>query len=89
MAKEIRCPGCGWSAVEDARTGPPVRDGDSFYTVQARERLLVVDPERCDQLEFFDVLGADFGNVFCTICSCEFNPDDSVTPTPWDGSEGL
>lgn len=28
-----------------------------------------------DDLEGFDVLGADDNNVFCTACHCEFDPE--------------
>jgi hypothetical protein len=30
---------------------------------------------RYDVLDFFEVAGADDGNVFCPKCCCEFNPD--------------
>jgi len=31
-----------------------------------------------DDIQAFDVLGADGWNVFCTDCHCEFDPADEV-----------
>ena len=56
---DVRCPGCGFSPIEEARYTP--------NTDMPRTREEVLDR--------FEVLGADEGNVLCPMCSCEFDPE--------------
>ncbi len=64
--KIIRCPNCRYSPVYLLpRRG--VYGVPNFFESEDRDWPVLM------QLEFFDVLSCDEGNIMCRECACEFN----------------
>ncbi len=60
---DIICPACGFSPRNLARQEP-----EKNTALRTRE----------DELDYFEVLGCDDGNVMCPECACELGPDQGV-----------
>lgn len=73
--KIIRCPGCGWSPVY-------LLPRRGVYGVPNLWESGDLDWPVWMQLEFFDVLGCDEGNVMCRECACEFSLETGKAAPP-------
>lgn len=59
----LRCPSCGYSPYDEERKRDVLVQGG------------LEGPSCYDEaLDYFEVTGAEEGNVFCPRCSQEFNP---------------
>ena len=68
---DVSCPLCGYSPVK--HTTEQNDRAAAMYGEHAHLVCQATLPEtREDVLDFFEVLGADEGCVFCPVCYCEF-----------------
>jgi len=67
MMPIIQCQSCKYTPLDEvlSSSGKPF---SHYQSVQRLEQDLSIE----NQLEFFEVLGADYGNVFCPKCANEF-----------------
>lgn len=73
----LRCPSCGDCPRERIAAKSPGEMRPGEFPPDTRE----------GDLDYFDVGGADEGNVFCNHCGAEFNPDTGVIAADWDGDD--
>lgn len=73
--EHIRCPGCDYSPIDEARYTGPLQN----TMPTTREELL----------DCFEVVGCDDGHVMCPKCVMEFNPDTGESRTIDPDEDGI
>ncbi len=73
MSLTIRCPDCGYTAF-DVVLSPAGKPFYHYQSIQNLENDFSIE----NQLELFDVLGSDEGNVFCPECANEFKVEENL-----------